>query len=119
MTTAAVVLAAILAVAAVIWVARPLLARDGSDAEPENGGARERLRLLERRDRALAALKELEFDHRTGKISDADYAEVVPQLRQEAAQALAALDAVERGPAGPIRPDAAPSPAGERQEQPR
>ena len=32
---------------------------------------------LEERDRALAALKELEFDHRTGKISDADYRELV------------------------------------------
>ena len=32
-----------------------------------------RLALVEERDRALAALKELEFDHRTGKIGDEDY----------------------------------------------
>jgi hypothetical protein len=37
-------------------------------------------------------LKELEFDHRTGKISDADYRELVAPLRREAADALRALD---------------------------
>jgi hypothetical protein len=120
MTTAAVVLAALLAVAAVIWVARPLLARDGSDVAAEDEAARERLRLLEVRDRALAALKELEFDHRTGKISDADYGELVRHLRQEAAQALVALDAAERELGAPVRPDATSSPtAAERQEQHR
>ena len=29
--------------------------------------------LIEERDHALAALKELEFDHRTGKVDDEDY----------------------------------------------
>ena len=53
---------------------------------------RERLRLLEERDRALAALKELEFDHRTGKVSDDDYRELVGPLRREAADALRALE---------------------------
>jgi hypothetical protein len=94
MTTAAIVLAAVLAVAAVLWVARPLLARDegGEETVPDEAAA-ERLRLLEARDRALTALKELEFDHRTGKISDTDYAELVGPLRADAAEALAALDA--------------------------
>ena len=41
---------------------------------------------------ALAALKELEFDHRTGKIGDDDYRETLAPLRQEAAAALRALD---------------------------
>ena len=96
MTTAAVVLAAVLAVAAVLWVARPLLSRDDRNGEPEasDAAAAERLRLLEERDRALAALKELEFDHRTGKISDTDYVELVRPLRADAAAALAALDDV-------------------------
>ena len=39
---------------------------------------------------ALAALKELEFDHRTGKVSDDDYRELVGTLRQRAAEALRA-----------------------------
>jgi hypothetical protein len=135
MTTAAIVLAAVLAVAAVLWVARPLLVRDDRTGEPEaDAAAAERLQLLEERDRALAALKELEFDHRTGKISDTDYAELVRPLREDAAAALAALDAVtgaERAAppdvAGPAEPEDAepgpqdPAPNGspaERQERP-
>jgi hypothetical protein len=49
--------------------------------------------LIEERDRALAALKELEFDHRTGKVDDADYRALVGPLRRAAANALQALDA--------------------------
>ena len=51
------------------------------------------LALAEERDRALAALKELEFDHRTGKLTDADYRELVGTYRRRAAAALKALDA--------------------------
>ena len=50
------------------------------------------LELAEERDRALAALKELEFDHRTGKVSDEDYRALVGPLRREAAAALRALE---------------------------
>ena len=50
------------------------------------------LGLVEERDRALAALKELEFDHRTGKIGDEDYRELLGPLRREAAAALRAID---------------------------
>ena len=48
--------------------------------------------LVEQRDRALAALKELEFDHRTGKVTDEDYRERVGPLRRAAADALRALE---------------------------
>ena len=106
----AVALAALLAVACVAFVARPFL------AEPETVDDRiasltpaeqERLALLERRDRALAALKELEFDHRTGKIADADYDELVGPLRREAAETLHALEPSRSPVAGaPKRVDA-------------
>src|SRR5690348_3387501 len=49
--------------------------------------------LVERRDRALAALRELEFDHRTGKIGDDGYAALLGPLRAEAAEALRAVEA--------------------------
>ncbi len=48
--------------------------------------------LMDERDHALAALKELEFDHRTGKIDDADYRSLVGPLRRAAAEALQAID---------------------------
>jgi cytochrome c-type biogenesis protein CcmI len=90
MLTAALVLGALLAVAAVVFVARPLL-RAGPEERIEEPEQR-RLELAEERDRALAALKELEFDHRTGKVSDEDYRSLVGELRRAAADALRALD---------------------------
>ena len=93
--TLALVVGALLAVVAVAIVARPFLrepapASDLLDelSEPE----RRRLQLEEERDRALATLKELEFDHRTGKVSDEDYRAQLGPLRQRAAEALRALD---------------------------
>ena len=49
--------------------------------------------VAEERDQALAALKELELDHRTGKVTDEDYRAMVGPLRRRAAEALRALDA--------------------------
>jgi hypothetical protein len=89
------VLAVVVAVAAVLLVAWPFLrepvaADDRIDARgPEEAG---RLALVEERDRVLAALKELEFDHRTGKIGDEDYRAQIGPLRREAATALRRLD---------------------------
>jgi hypothetical protein len=101
---AALVLGALLAAAVVVFVARPFLGEPGArrDRLGEPGpDERARLALLEERDRALAALKELEFDQRTGKISESDYGELVGPLRRQAAAALKALEAgsprVERG----------------------
>ena len=92
--TAALVLAALVAVAAVLLVAVPFLRepapREDSVREPRESGQAQ-LELAEERDRALSALKELEFDHRTGKLSDADYRELVGAYRRRAAAALQAL----------------------------
>jgi hypothetical protein len=93
--SAALILAALLAVTCVVFVARPFLREPvAGDDRLAHGGEEEgkRLHLLEQRDRALAALKELEFEHRTGKISDDDYGELVALLRREAAATLAALE---------------------------
>ena len=92
--TASLVLAAVVAVAAVLLVAVPFLReptpREDRLREPREADKR-RLELAEERDRALAALKELEFDHRTGKLSDTDYRELVGAYRRRAAAALQAL----------------------------
>ena len=93
--TLALVLAATLAVACVVVVALPFL----REPEPESDSLDElaedevrRLELLEARDRALGALKELEFDHRTGTVSDDDYRAQVGALRRDVASALQALE---------------------------
>jgi hypothetical protein len=92
----ALVAGALIAVAAVVLVALPfLLSRPGDDdrLEVTSDAQEARLLLVEQRDQALAALKELEFDHRTGKIDDEDYRASVGPLRRAAAEALRALDA--------------------------
>ena len=93
--TWALVLGAVLAVLVVVSVARPFL-RDpapASDALDQRGELEaRRLELVEERDRALVTLKELEFDHRTGKVSDEDYRRLVGPLRRRAAEALRALE---------------------------
>jgi hypothetical protein len=95
MTAVAVGLAALLAVACVVAVALPFLrepeALDDRLDEPDEL-ERRRLELAEERDRVLADLKELEFDHRTGKVSDEDYRALVGPLRSRAASALRALE---------------------------
>jgi hypothetical protein len=105
----ALALAALLAVACVAFVARPFLsepeAADDSLASLTPAD-QERLRLVEQRDRALAALKELEFDHRTGKIADADYEQLVGPLRREAAEAMRGLDPPRAAPQPVERVDA-------------
>jgi hypothetical protein len=102
--TLALVLAAIVVIAAVVAVALPFL-RDPSPMSDVVGeptaAERRRLELAEARDRALAALQELEADHRSGKVGDDDYRELVGPLRREAAQALRALDAGEDQPTQP------------------
>ena len=103
--TLALALAAALAVLCVVIVALPFI----REPEPESDaleeldeGERRQLALLEERDRALAALKELEFDHRTGTVSDEDYRRLVGPLRRDVAAALRALD---RKPVVPQDPE--------------
>jgi hypothetical protein len=98
MTAAALAIGALLACACVLFVALPFLREpDPVEDRLDEPGALEKraLELAEEKDRALSALKELEFDHRTGKITDEDYRRELGPLRQAAAAALKALDAQE------------------------
>jgi hypothetical protein len=93
--TAALVIGAAVAVLCVLAVGLPFLQQHGGldDRLDEPGELEQRrLAVAEERDRALSALKELEFDHRTGKVSDDDYRALVGPLRRRAAEALRALD---------------------------
>jgi hypothetical protein len=112
MTELALALGALLAVAAVVVVALPFL-REPAPADDRlatlSPDERRRLALAEERDQALAALKELELDHRTGKVSDEDYRAIVGPLRRRAAETLRALDAYAGRMSEP--PDEVPRPA--------
>lgn len=82
------VLGAALAAAAVVFVAVPFLRT--KDPPAPVTPADEALAAAEERDRVLAELKELEFDHRTGKITDEDYRAQVGPLRRRAVALLPA-----------------------------
>jgi hypothetical protein len=89
-----ILLGVVLAAIVVLLVALPFLREPVADDDRLDAidGAEDEWRaLVEERDRALAALKELEFDHRTGKIGDVDYGELVGPQRRAAAAALRAL----------------------------
>ena len=97
----ALVLGGALAVACVVLVALPFLREPApsSDAvDALDDAERDALELAETRDRALGALKELEADHRSGRITDDDYRALVGTLRRDAAEALRALDRRGAGP---------------------
>jgi hypothetical protein len=91
--------AVVFAAAAGVFIALPVLRKSSPTGDRLGGLGDERahLELIERRDRALAALKELEFDHRTGTVSDVDYRALIVALRLEAAEALEHLEDVEFG----------------------
>jgi hypothetical protein len=107
-------LGALLAVACVLLVALPFL-RDPQPADDRldvpAAPEQELIALAEERDRALSALKELEFDHRTGKISDEDYRAQVGPLRRDVARSLQALE--------PRASSGEPVPTESRQGRPR
>ena len=91
----ALVLVGALTLACVLAVALPFLKEPvaaSDQIETTDAAGLRQLELAETRDRALATLKELEFDHRTGKVSDEDYRTLVGPLRRDAAQALRAVE---------------------------
>jgi hypothetical protein len=69
--------------------ARPVALFSDSDDEDDP--------VQRRRDRALAALKEIEFDRATGKLSDDDYERLRGRYTAEALEALRAAEEAGRG----------------------
>ena len=77
--------AVLLGVLAFIFLVRPA----AEDMAPH----RSRLdQLLERRDTIYENLRDLRFEHRAGKFSEADYEETREALEQEAARVLAEIE---------------------------
>jgi tetratricopeptide (TPR) repeat protein len=105
--TAVLVAAAIIAVPALAFTLWPLVRK--SDAPgwlPVPSDAREQL--AEAKRRVLRALRELEFEHAAGHVSDDDYAELCARYETEAATILTDLDRLDAAPA-PEPPPAEPA----------
>jgi hypothetical protein len=91
----AIVIGLIVAIAAVLLVLDPILRPPRSDApaEVEPGDDPKE----QKKELALAALKEIEFDRATGKLSDGDYETMLARYTKEAVEALRAAEAPAAG----------------------
>ncbi|HJZ60861.1 MAG TPA: hypothetical protein VKD47_01765 [Miltoncostaeaceae bacterium] len=86
---AAGILVALLALAAVALIAWPLLGRRAAAAEPVDDP---NAALGDEIDRSLHAIREIDFDHRAGNLSDEDFAELDAAERARAAELLRLRD---------------------------
>ncbi len=91
--------------AVVLFVSAPLrrvaAVGAGLDAPPGNRPQESELGELEAaRDAKLRELRDAELDHRTGKLSDEDFADVDQGLRHEAVEILRDLDAAREASGG-------------------
>lgn len=88
-------------IAAVAWtVSRPFFAAPRHTARPARPRDADAERWRRRRDEALAAIRDADFDYQTGKLADGDYREIRARLDR---RALEALDALERSSPGDPR----------------
>ena len=105
--------AAILVIPFALFVAWPLLRRHGAPVLlPLPPDPREPL--LERRTAALRALRELDFEHEAGHVSDDDYAELRARYEGETATVLSEIDRLDAPPAtrpSRVRPVSTDAPA--------
>jgi hypothetical protein len=83
----------LVAVGVMIYVGRPLFTQQGVVAATARRKSRHAV-LTEQRDALYAAIRELDFDHRMGKIDDADYRRMRGDYTQ---QAVALLKEIDRG----------------------
>jgi hypothetical protein len=83
-----------LAMAAVVW---PLLKKGPAPVLVEDGRLAE---LLHRKEQVLASIKELEFDYRVGKMSEADYQQYDQRLRRQAISLMQQIEQVAPESAG-------------------
>jgi hypothetical protein len=105
----ALIIGVLVALAAVALVLDPLVRPYAIRPEPPSSEP-EYDPLEQRKELALAALKEIEFDRATGKLDDADYERMKAKYTAEALEAIRAVDAA-AAPA-PVEPAMARQPAG-------
>lgn len=73
------------------FVFRPLFQDRGSVEEASRRESRRR-ELIEERERVLETIRELDFDHRMGKVEEADYQEARSRYEAQAIEVMKAID---------------------------
>lgn len=94
---------AVLGAVAVGFVLKPIFGRQTEPRAPIDEAARKREQLTEKKQRLLAAIKDLDFEHRAGKLSDADHYRTRAEDLSQIAQVMAQIEALET-PAEPAKP---------------
>jgi len=91
----------VLALGVVAYVGLPLLKTQfEDDTEVMSEEAED---LYRRKESTYSAIKELEFDYKTGKLSDQDYAELDAKYRADAIEVLETIDMMEHGATAPAK----------------
>lgn len=76
------------------FVLLPVFRTESAETAAVSGRSEEWERLAEQKERLLTALKDLEFEHTTGKLSDADYQRVQAEDLAEVARIIERMDAL-------------------------
>lgn len=106
MTIGSILLGAALFFLVVLFLARPFLENREETAQQRRKRRARRARLQEAKEAILAEIRQLDFDHDTGKLPDEQHKVERAQLMAAAAEVLQELDALSQ--TGP--PPAAPAP---------
>ena len=97
-----VVVSILFGAAAAVFILAPLFRDDAAMSEYREAASSELVGLRSRHEMVLASLKDLEDDRATGKIGDADHAELEASLTAQAVDILQRIDAMEkRAPGSP------------------
>ena len=91
----ALIIAPILLIAAVIYVAYPLL-KEEPEAEQVQDASVERERWLAEKEEILSALKDIEMDFRMGKLSQEDYDNLKADFERRAVAVFQQLEKIEK-----------------------
>lgn len=83
----------LLALAAVAFISYPFLRPASHEVLAATSKSET---MIERRDQVEAALREVEFDYRTGKLPEKDFKDLTDRFRREQAEILTLLDLPER-----------------------
>lgn len=89
----AILVGLLVAIAAVLLVLDPILRPSAESARPSDRDEEADDPREVRKELALAALKEIEFDRATGKLSDGDYQTMLVRYTKEAVEALREAEA--------------------------
>jgi hypothetical protein len=93
--SAGIIAVLLIAAGTLAFVVAPLLRGDAAEAERVAVAMSEAAELQSRREMLLAALKDLEDDHATAKIDDADYGELYARLSRQAVEVMKQLDGLD------------------------